>query len=216
VSFGLSAIAKRLILKPVARSLQSLTTYSRLVAATVVGFFLKILELADAFTVSELISKAFGKSLTDSAGVTDVSTRQIGKNPSDSLDLTEDQTFDIGKVLVDAFSTSDDETLDFGKVFADSLNLSDDQSFVMTKALSDIVYATDDLDGEASLEDDQEFQFTKVRSELLFVYESEVKLIGKRPNDSASVDDSGNYRGQGYCDFTYFAEDYVGYSGSFT
>ena len=42
-----------------------------------------------------------------------------------------------------------------------------------------------------------------------------VKLIGKGLVDSSTVNAVGYLRGQDYCDFTYFAEDYVGYSRIF-
>jgi len=35
------------------------------------------------------------------------------------------------------------------------------------------------------------------------------------PDDEASLTDAGSYRSQNYCDFAYFAEDYVGASGTF-
>ena len=71
------------------------------------------------------------------------------------------------------------------------------------------------MDGEASILDDQEMQFTKVRTEIAVVAESALKLAGKVASDSASATESGSYRGQGYCSFDYFAEDYVGFSGTF-
>jgi len=83
------------------------------------------------------------------------------------------------------------------------------------KSLSDSVGVTDDVDGEASVLDDQEMQFFKSTSNVANVTESHVKLAQKVASDSASTSDSGSYRGQGYCAFDYFAEDYVGFSGTF-
>ncbi len=40
--------------------------------------------------------------------------------------------------------------------------------------------------------------------------DSAVKGIGPNHNDSATTADSGSVRSQGYVDFTYMAEDYVG------
>ena len=42
-----------------------------------------------------------------------------------------------------------------------------------------------------------------------------VPNFGKRPLDTIPITDAGSLRSQGYCDFTYFQEDYVGASRTF-
>ena len=102
-------------------------------------------------------------------------------------------------------SSSGDITVN--DVFAKSMGFS--------RSFSDTAFATDDVDGAASAQDDQEMHFSKVTSDISHVSESAVKLTSKTLTDSGVMSDSGTFRGQGYCDFDYFADDYVGFSGTF-
>ena len=104
------------------------------------------------------------------------------------------------------------------------------------RVLFETSMVTDDLDGEASTEDDQDIFFVKTCADIgaasdtfrraagyLRAFtengattEFQVKLTTKASSDSAAFTDAGDLRSQGYCDFTYFAEDYVGASRIFT
>ena len=105
----------------------------------------------------------------------------------------------------------------------------------LTKALANSVDATDDVDGAASILDDQEMQFVKNTTNIATITEviaiattfnrafadsfgvtdGDVLDFGKRPSDTTSMTDAGSLRSQGYCDFTYFQEAYVGASRTF-
>ena len=78
------------------------------------------------------------------------------------------------------------------------------------RSFQDASNATDDVDGLASILDDQEISFQKTNNNTLFVAESDVLGTGKVFGDAASFADAGSLRSQGFADFTYFAEDYVG------
>ena len=95
---------------------------------------------------------------------------------------------------------------------------------------------TDDLDGTATPQDDQEIQFVKARTNaatfsdfvvvVLFKFKSLVENLaltddnffsfGKLSSDTPSATDAGSLRSHNYSDFTYFSEDYVGASRTFT
>lgn len=62
---------------------------------------------------------------------------------------------------------------------------------------SEVLNTSKNLSDNGGIIDAQVVQFTKVSS------------------DSGVTADSGSLRSQGYCDFTYFAEDYVGASRTF-
>jgi hypothetical protein len=51
--------------------------------------------------------------------------------------------------------------------------------------------------------------------ENLGVKDDKILTVAINRADGADAADAGSYRGQGYCDFAYFADDYVGYSGTF-
>ena len=70
-------------------------------------------------------------------------------------------------------------------------------------------------DGEATAQDDQEMSFVKVRTDLAIATDSSAMTQGKAKSDTIASTDSGSLRGQGYAEFGYFLEDYVGYSRTF-
>ena len=105
----------------------------------------------------------------------------------------------------------------------------------MLKTLTNLVTVPADVDGEASVLDDQEMQFIKNTTNIATITEvialattfnrafadsfgvtdGDVLDFGKRPSNTASMTDAGSLRNQGYADFTYFQEDYVGASRTF-
>jgi hypothetical protein len=93
----------------------------------------------------------------------------------------------------------------FGKNATDTASALDSVAKEAGKVVSD----------DSSIDDDQELHFMKVRADSGRISESAVLSVDKDLDDSSSVSESGTYRGQGYCAFDYFEEDYVGYSGSF-
>ena len=142
---------------------------------------------------------------------------EVGKANTDTSLIAENYVADLSKIVSDASSAAESKSLAVSKPLSDSSSASESIALQTTfiRAFSDSAFATDDVDGEASIQDDQEMQFTKVRSEIALVAETAVKSSGKAVSDSGLVSDAGSFRGQGYCDFDYFADDYVGFSGTF-
>jgi hypothetical protein len=73
------------------------------------------------------------------------------------------------------------------KVLEDSTSISESKLFSLNRPLLDSGAATDSVD----------------------------KTIAPAKSDSASMTDTGAVKMQGYCDITYFAEDYVGVTFTF-
>ena len=175
--------------------------------------------LGDAAAVAELVSKAIPKSFADSFSVAeDAAILGVNKPFSETPGVTDVLRPSAGKGLSETPALTDAIT-----------------ARALTKALANSVDATDDVDGEASILDDQEMQFVKITTNVATVSEviaiattfnrafgdsfgvtdGDVLDFGKRPSNTASMTDAGSLRSQGYCDFTYFQEDYVGASRTF-
>ena len=194
-------------------------------------------ELSETIGVAEANIMSYGKPLGDAAAVAESISKAFPKSFADSFSVAEDAAI-LG--LSKPFS----ETPGVTDVLRPSANkgLSETPSFVdaitaraLTKALANSVDATDDVDGEASILDDQEMQFVKNTTNVATVSEviaiattfnrafgdsfgvtdGDVLNFRKRPSNTASMTDAGSLRSQGYCDFTYFQEDYVGASRTF-
>ena len=89
------------------------------------------------------------------------------------------------------------------------------QARTFGKFLTSTATATDDLDGEATTEDDQEIQFFKVLNHTTSAADTKTLTVSLAKADTTNASDAGSLRSQNYCDFTYFAEDYVGQSRTF-
>ena len=194
--------------------------------------------LADNGYVSEEHIFDFFKPLTDTATVLDPISKNFSTGFDDAYGASEVSTFNLGKVANDSFSSNDllfvkhpNKGLNEAPTAVDAID-----AFAITKFLADQATVTDDLDGEATTEDDQEMQFAKVTGNIAAatdalnfavsynraftdsygVTDGDVLNFGKRPSDTTSMTDVGSLRSQGFADFTYFAEDYVGASRTFT
>jgi hypothetical protein len=104
--------------------------------------------------------------------------------------------------------------MSFGKNLSDAVSSSETQTFNYGKTISDSTTVTDDVNG-ASAGDDQTMSFFKYNSNTANTSDSVIKSPNKILSDATAASDSGSFRGQGYCDFTYFDDDYVGYKVTF-
>jgi len=132
----------------------------------------------------------FTKIRTDIATMTDTFVRVVAYSRSfaDGSDLSDDDVLTFGKIVENNSIISDSDVLDFGKLLSDTPVVSESLAFDVTLApFTDSSGLTDSAD----------------------VVPNKVVL------DTTSTSDSGSYRSQGYCDFAYFAEDFVGASGTF-
>lgn len=92
----------------------------------------------------------------------------------------------------------------------DSNTVSDSSSLVNNKNLSETLNLLDNMDG------DIEYVFVKLVSELLVASDAQAVDFASNKSDNAVLSSSGLLLMQDYCDITYFLEDYVGVSRTFT
>lgn len=196
--------------------------------------------LANSSSVAEAIDKFdFGKNPSETAVTSETQSFDVTKLITDNTfatddfdgeaSLEDDQEMQFTKVRTDtAFvAESFDRTVAFDRGFTDLGSTSDDQSFAVEKPFSEFPSVTENFTRVITV--DRSFTESPTASELYvssfgkaltdsgIATESEVKSIGKIASDSASAVDSGSLISQGYTvDNTYFAEDYVGDSRTFT
>ena len=194
--------------------------------------------LSDTVGLTDPHSISFAKPLDDSPSVTDPIAKGFSRPVADSLSFADDAALlGLDKSLSETPSVGEQlEPFVFGKNPSDSSTATDAiTARALTKSLANNVDATDDIDGSATTQDDQEVQFAKITTNVANVTEviaiamtfnrafadsfgatdGDVLNFGKRPSDTTSMTDAGSLRSQGYCDFTYFQEDYVGASRTF-
>ena len=131
----------------------------------------------------------FRKITTHSASLTDTFYRQV----SFIRDLT------------DAPVATDVDTFAFGKSLDDSGSVTDSNIVLTGKQINDIPVATDTLARS----------FGRPLSDSSALTDNDVWSFGKSVTDTASSTDAGSLRSQGYSDFAYFGEDFVGASKTF-
>ena len=193
--------------------------------------------LSETIGVAEANIMSYGKPLADSAVVAELISKEVPKSFADSFSIAEDAaSLELGKIFNESPSVTDVLRPSTSKGLSETPALTDAiTARALTKALANSVDATDDVDGEASILDDQEMQFVKITTNVATVSEviaiattfnrafgdsfgvtdGDVLAFGKRPSNTASMTDAGSLRSQGYCDFTYFQEAYVGASRTF-
>jgi hypothetical protein len=219
IALSTAASYRRIATSVQSQVINPVTSYVALSAATVTaviiklegisGEFIKTLLLSDLAQTLERFAVNFGKRLTDTVGTiealaislgrqtsdsattTDAAYKTVGKRASDTATASETVAKGVVKRLVEVSGVTDNltKTMQFYRSFSDLVSLADSTEIVTYNGV-----AADDTSSVSDIA---------------------VKLIGKGLVDSSTVNAVGYLRGQDYCDFTYFAEDYVGYSRIF-
>jgi hypothetical protein len=155
--------------------------------------------LSEASVVDDSFARtiAFVRSFADTYGVTDSSVIAYIKGLYDTFTATDAiTTITFAKFLAD------------GVAMNDAFDATDGAEWAFTKGVSNIVFTGDSFsravdynrgfsDATTSTDDTKFFDFVKSLA------------------DNTATSDTGSLRSQGYCDFSYFAEDYVGDSRTF-
>jgi len=175
--------------------------------------------LADHGFLAEAIDTlAFGKGLSDAPVASDaIDSFGLTKALTDTVTFTDDidgaasilddQEMQFRKIKSNIASAAETFTRQVGynRLFSDNSIASETHYVVTGKHLSDIPVATETL--VKSL--------TRQRSDSALFGDASVVTSGKVLLNLASSTDAGSLRSQGYTDFTYFAEDFVGASTTF-
>ena len=209
------------------------------------GFFINFAKvITDTVGVAELFGFSRDRAVPDSATTADSAALTFSTSKADSATATDALTdLVFTKAPVDAASAADAITaFSASKVLTDTATSVDSPAFSASKALVDTSSAADafvasvlkPLSDAASAADAPTNNFTKIVSDLATLADaaalSASKVLSDTPTladvvaisagksiiDIATASDSGSLRMQDYCDFTYFAEDYVGESRTFT
>lgn len=171
--------------------------------------------IADLGKATDQYRMLFQRGVADSAKIRDLASLKPGKNPTDTARFVDSKAFLLTKLLLDSGSFSDALSRSLSRSLNEIPKALDTQSRSFTKALLDQLSVTDDFDGNASLLDDQKMSFIKQRTESAQFSDLKAIEIQRVRAESARVLDSGSLRSHNYCDFSYFAEDFVGTSLTF-
>lgn len=184
---------------------------------------------------ADALAQVFGKHLDDQQYLADdtvIGDIQPHRDGIDAAYPTDTITgFSFEKCLADTFETLDEATAVrlFQREFNDSVTAPDAEYYSFTpktktdsattsdtsyrgvdKALSDVLTMVDNMDGNI------QHHFFKTTNDL--ISEVDAQVIDFKPNkaDNVVTSSSGILSMQDYCDITYFLEDYVGLSRTFT
>lgn len=170
--------------------------------------------LADAYSIADLASLDYVKSLADSINTpTEAVARAFEKSLSDSVTLTDAaQAFKLYiRAFADSVTSPDASFFDFTPTDPlDGAATSDQSTIASDKNLSESLNLLDNMDG------DIEYVFIKLVSELLVTSDAQAVDFALNKSDNTVLSSSGVLSMQDYCDITYFLEDYVGTSRTFT
>lgn len=170
--------------------------------------------IPDIAVITDAAALSVAKPFTDSAATNDAATRATTKALADSVTLQEYflATLVFLRDFADTASVSDAApVLSVSKELLDSASTTDALNVVVDKFLADGVAMNDSFD----LSDGALWAFSKSVVNVVFVSDAATLSTNKENSDMITVQDAGSLRSQGYCDFSYFAEDYVGDSRTF-
>jgi hypothetical protein len=144
---------------------------------------------ADAFTLDDAQVFSTDKGIADTATIGDsvLTVLIFIRDFADTASLADAKTLLVSPAYSDTFTTSETTAFSISKALADSFALND---------LSDA--------------NGPDWSFSDYTNNTVSTSDSSVVSNDKGLSDSLSLADSGTLISQGYCDLTYFAEDYVG------
>lgn len=166
--------------------------------------------LTDSLSISDLIETQRGRPLSNSGYMVDSQTYSIGKLPSDVVLIAEQTAFAITTEVSDSISVTEALVTDAAssaltKAVSDGSTLADSHAAAFNKALQESLAVTDSL----------ELTGLKGYADSGSISDASVVSVEIVQSDNASLTDSGSIINQGYCDITYFADDYVGVKRTF-
>lgn len=169
--------------------------------------------LAESFTVADVISLTTGKTNTDAVLTADSKVFVVTKPQTDAVSTADVFSRIVGysRALTELTSTADSDVLNVGKVLAETFSSPDTNIFAHQKLLADGIAMNDGMEAQ----DGFGIALTRGISNVTMVADSRTLSFTGSRVESVAVQDSGSLRSQGYCDFSYFAEDYVGVALTF-
>lgn len=190
----------------------------------------------DRFFIRDACSPALTKRPSDSAQFSDlINTRQLGKGLNDTPRFSDAYSRVLTKLIAEGFTATDDfdgnasalddETMSFTKTRTDNAGASDALTYVAQffRTPSETAQLQDAINRQCGKPladamralDAPALTFSRPASDALTATDLFARVHGKGLNDQATFTDTGSLRSQGYSDFSYFAEDFVGTSRTF-
>lgn len=173
----------------------------------------KTKDLDDGSSVGDAYAQEFQKVLADGSSVVDVATFVITKNLSDTITLTDNISKEFSTAFAETATLTDlfDKLLVIEQLASDTSSVTDDGiTYSFSKQQADTLYLLDDMDGDLTYS-----LIKSIGHMLLPTDQSSLEaILGKA--DNVALSSNGSLISQGYCDITYFAEDYVGEARTFT
>lgn len=212
----------------------SAISYIQLVVSTYLDQTGKYKLIQDTAVVADASVLAFGKALIETTAVSDAKKVSLTKPKADTVSVADafSRAMSYVRAYSDSYGVSDRRVMSFVKSAHDAFAVSDSAKSTFAKYLADGVAMNDAFDAT----DGSQWAFTKGVSNVVFATEqfnrqvnytrsfsdatggvTDAKYLAfvKSLADNTTTSDTGSLRSQGYCDFSYFAEDYVGDSRTF-
>jgi hypothetical protein len=168
--------------------------------------------------IDEINSFSTSKQIVDSIFVTD--------DVDGAASILDDQEMQFVKLHTDVVGVGDSIQIGivFTRQFIDTGVALDSVAFAIAKALSDGYTISDvanvltgkHVSDTFALSETHTKAVTAARTDSALLGDAHASALSKVLSDTPLIADAGSLRSQGYCDFTYFAEDYVGASRTFT
>jgi len=168
--------------------------------------------LANTFTTFDSKSFTLSRPLSSSFSNTDFVTTALTKNNFESIPVLDASARIMLKHLSDNFGHTDVTTRSVSKALAHSAVTSDFSSKVIGRVINDGFAMNDSAD----LADGITYQTVKYVNNLAFVSDARALSFSLGKTDTISLVSAGLLTSQSYCDLSYFAEDYVGESRTFS
>jgi hypothetical protein len=169
--------------------------------------------LDDGSTVGDAYAQEMQKVFAESSSVVDVATLTISKVLSDTITLADNISKEFSTAFAETATLTDllDKFLVIEEILTDSSSLTDDGiTYSFTKQQADTLYLLDDMDGDLT------YSFIKSIGHMLLPTDQASLEAALGKADNVALSSNGSLISQGYCDITYFAEDYVGEARTFT
>jgi hypothetical protein len=209
------------------KGLSDSVSFTEVFLATLV--FLR--DFSDSTTVPDAVALSFAKALTDNFAVSDATARSFSKflasgfAMNDSFDANDGSTYVFSKGVTNVVFVPDAQTKTVDKALTDTASVADALAVVFSKAVADVISTSATLSVlfEKALADsfgtqDAATKFFDKSADPDSVSAADATTLSPTKGISDMIEpvDAGSLLSQGYCDITYFAEDYVGESRTFS
>ena len=167
----------------------------------------------EIITPIDAISFQTYKNIAESLGVsTEFVSKVIRKTFRETLSLADviQTTLIYQRALTDAFTIVEQLTKNALENKADIATAIDQKYLATSKRFNDTVGMIDNMDT------DIQYLLIKTMSELVSISDASIISFSSTKSDSVTANSAGLLVSQNYCDITYFLENYVGTSRTFT